>query len=69
MKGESRVYVQSYTEFGSWFHREIAWGKKGNWCALECTAGCTRRWVCRSWGWELVFPQEEHWPWGRISVH
>jgi len=41
MKGES----QSYTDFGSWFHREIAWGKKENWCSLECTAGCTRRCV------------------------
>ena len=64
MKGVS----QSYTDFGSWFHRQIAWGKE-NWCALECTAGCTRRWVSSSWGWELVFPQEEHWPRGRISVH
>jgi len=62
MKGESHSHTQSC----SWFHREIAWGKKENWCALECTACCTRT---SSWGSELVFSQEEHWPWGRISVH
>jgi len=33
-----RSVSQSCTEFGSIVG--IAWGKKENWCALECTAGC-----------------------------
>ena len=56
MKGKSQILVVGSTE-------RYGMGKEGK---LMCTACCTRT---SSWGSELVFSQEEHWPWGRISVH